>query len=152
MAEQKIKYIVRVANTDLDGTKPTLVALCKIKGVSKSFANAVCVKTGVDRVQKLGLLEEPKVQAMSELILQPKGFPTWMFNRQKDYETGQDVHLLGGDLTFTQENDVKREKQVKSYKGMRHAWGLTVRGQRTSSNHRRTKAKKANAAKRGKKA
>ena len=42
---------------------------------------------------------------------------------------------------MSQENDVKREQKTKSYRGLRHAIGLPVRGQRTKSNFRRNKGK-----------
>jgi len=64
-----------------------------------------------------------------------------MLNRRKDYETGEDKHLLSSDLAFTKDNDIKMLKKIKSYKGMRHAFGLPVRGQRTRSNFRRNKGK-----------
>jgi small subunit ribosomal protein S13 len=66
-----------------------------------------------------------------------------MLNRRKDYETGEDIHLLSSDLAFTQDNDIKMMKKMKSYKGMRHARGLTVRGQKTRANFRRNKGKVA---------
>ena len=146
-----VKYIVRIANTDLPGSKQTMFALTGIKGVSIGLANAACALTSVTKQTKLGLLEETDIAKLNEFFANPT-VPTWMKNRQKDYETGADVHLLSADLTFTQDNDVKRLKMIKSNRGMRHQWGLTVRGQRTSSNHRRSKAKNAAAAKkRGKK-
>ncbi len=39
MTEQKIKHLVRIANTDLIGTKAVLYAMRKIKGVNYMFAN-----------------------------------------------------------------------------------------------------------------
>lgn len=143
----KVRLIVRVANTDLDGKKQVLYALTKIKGVSLSFANAVCHTAGVDKTQKLGLLTESDVKKLTDAIVNPQ-LPSWMLNRRKDYESGEDVHLLSGDLTFTQQNDVKRMSSTKSYRGLRLTWGLTVRGQQTKSNHRRSKSKNAAAAKR----
>ena len=46
-----------------------------------------------------------------------------------------------GDLDFTVDNDLKRMKMIKCYRGMRHAFGLPVRGQRTKSNFRKNKGK-----------
>jgi len=57
---------------------------------------------------------------------------------------------LVGDLKFTKENDIKLLKKVKSYRGMRHALGLPVRGQRTKSNFRRNKGKASLGVKRAK--
>lgn len=149
MAE--IKHLVRIANTDLPGGKSVLFALSKIKGVSVPLANALCAITGVDKTAKLGAIGEADVKKLNEAVKSLDKLPTWMYNRQKDYETGEDTHLIGADLTYTQDNDLKRLKKIKSNRGLRHQWGLPVRGQQTKSNHRRTKAKNSAAAKKGKK-
>ncbi len=141
MAE--FKHIVRVANTDLDGHKPILFALRKIKGVNVMFANMVLSFAGVDKTMKAGDLSDEQVAKIDEIVRDPVKFgaPSWLLNRRKDYETGEDKHLLLADLDFTKETDIKRMKKVKSYRGLRHQWGLPVRGQRTKSNFRRNKGK-----------
>ncbi len=69
------------------------------------------------------------------------GTPVWMLNRRKDLELGEDRHLITSDLTFTQDNDIKMLKKIRSYKGVRHILGQPVRGQRTKSNFRKNKGK-----------
>lgn len=139
MAEKEFKYLVRVASTDLDGNKQLAYAMQKIKGVSLMFANAVCQISGVDPLAKTGYLEDADVEKLTTTLKDTSKIPTWLKNRQKDYETGVDKHLLVADLDFTQDNDIKRLKMVKSYKGLRHQWHLPLRGQRTQANFRRTK-------------
>ncbi|MFT4312928.1 MAG: 30S ribosomal protein S13 [Candidatus Woesearchaeota archaeon] len=151
MSEQKIKYIVRIANNDLNGQKPAVVALQGIKGIGQSLANTICRLSDINLNDKLGSLSEEKIAKINNVITKSEGIPVWMKNRQKDYETGESMHILAGDLDFTFENDLKRLKKVKSYRGLRHQWGLTVRGQKTKSNHRRSKAKRSNITKKGKK-
>jgi len=135
------KHIVRILNTDVDGNKPILYSLRKIKGVSFMFANALCSVSCVDPNKKSGNLNNQEVEKLNQAIKDPEKFaiPQWMFNRRKDYETGQNKHLLTADLDFTKENDLKRLKMTKSYKGLRHAANLPVRGQRTKSNFRPSK-------------
>ena len=67
------------------------------------------------------------------MIQDPKSqnFPTWFLNRQKDVETGEDMHLVTSDIAFNLRNDIEREKGVFSWRGYRHMYGLKVRGQRT---------------------
>ena len=67
------------------------------------------------------------------MIQDPKSanFPTWFLNRQKDVETGDDLHLLTSYIAFNIRNDIEREKGVFSWRGYRHMYGLKVRGQRT---------------------
>jgi small subunit ribosomal protein S13 len=137
------RYMIRIANTDLNGEKPIVMALCKIKGVSHMMANALCYVSGIDRTKKAGDLNEAEEKRLNDLIRTPKsaGVPDWMVNRRNDTETGEDMHLIGSDITYSKENDIKRMKKLKTYKGIRHANGLPVRGQRTKSNFRKNKKK-----------
>lgn len=145
MEEKKpgFKHIVRIVNTDLDGNKPIVHAMRKIKGVSFMLANAVCALAGVDKQKKTGTLLDPEIKKIDEILKNPKKFgaPSWMLNRRRDYETGEDLHILTTDIKFIRDNDIKRMKMIKSYKGFRHAYGLPVRGQRTKSNFRKNKGK-----------
>ena len=45
--------------------------------------------------------------------------------------------MLTNDLDIQKEFDIKRLKKIKSYRGLRHAQGLPVRGQRTRSHFRK---------------
>lgn len=140
MAED-LKYIVRIANTDLDGKKHICVAITKIKGIGRIFANAICNITGIDKEKKTGYLTQEEILKLNEAISNSSSFPKWMLNRRKDFESGEDMHLITADLAFTKETDIKRMRKTKSYKGMRHSWGLPVRGQKTKSNFRKNKGK-----------
>ena len=59
-----------------------------------------------------------------------------MLNRRKDITTGEDLHLLGSDLTLEIDKDIKLLKKIRSWRGVRHALGLKVRGQRTRTTGR----------------
>jgi len=137
------RYILRIANTDLNGEKPIVMALQKIKGVSHMYASAMCYVCGIDKRKKAGDLTEAEEKRLNDMIRTPRqaGIPEWMLNRRNDPEVGEDVHLIGSDIAYVRENDIKRMKKVKSNKGMRHAAGLPVRGQRTKSNFRKNKKK-----------
>jgi len=141
MADDNFQHLVRVANTDLDGNKYPVLALQKIKGVGWRLANAIAALSGVSKTQKMGYVAQDIVNKLDIIVKDPlgNGVPTWMINRRRDYETGEDMHLIGGALTFQKDNDLKRLKKIKSYRGLRHQLGLTVRGQRTQGNFRRRK-------------
>ena len=143
MAEAKFKHIVRIVNTDLDGNKPIIQGLRKIKGVGSMFSNMVCNLSGVDRSKKTGNLSDGEISRLENVLKNPigNGTPLWMLNRRSDIYTGTDKHILTADLEFTQSNDIRRLQKVKSYRGLRLSWGLPVRGQRTRSNFRRHKGK-----------
>ncbi|MBI4438477.1 30S ribosomal protein S13 [Candidatus Woesearchaeota archaeon] len=140
--EAGFRYIVRVVNTDLDGNKNIASALRKIKGVDFSFANAVCALSSVDRSKKTGLLTDEEVRRLDLNIRDAVNLmPSWMLNRRRDVEDGSDKHLLGADLSYAADNDIKFMKKIRTYRGVRHGMGLPVRGQRTRSNFRRNKGK-----------
>jgi small subunit ribosomal protein S13 len=141
--KEELRYIVRIANTDLAGSKVILFAMGKIKGVSAMLANAFLGVAGIDKGKRAGALTDAEIQKLNEVIANPTKFniPSWMFNRRKDPETGEDIHILSGDLKFNTENDIKLMKKIRSYKGIRHSFGLTVRGQKTKANFRKNKGK-----------
>ena len=145
MGEDKkdFKYFVRIAKTDLDGNKAISQALLKIKGMGFMYVNAVCSKAEIDRKKKTGYLTEEEIKKIDDVLKDPLKykFPIWLFNRRRDFETGENKHLMTVDLTFTQDNDIKLMKKVRSYRGMRHAFGLPVRGQKTKANFRKNKGK-----------
>jgi len=137
------KHIVRIANVDVPGDKAVRVAMTKIKGVGINFSDVICAVTKVNGTVKAGNLSTSDVEKLNQALNDPvaAGIPVWMFNRKKDYDSGEDKHILTGTLGFIQENDLKRLKKIKTLRGMRHQKKLPVRGQRTRSNFRRSKGK-----------
>jgi small subunit ribosomal protein S13 len=137
------KHIVRIANTDLKGEKQIHMALHKIRGVSFMFSNFVCHSAKIDPRKVAGTITTEEIQKLEDVIRNPAKYncPVWLLNRRKDYETGQDMHLITTDWDLSVDNDLKRMKKVKSYKGIRHMLGQPVRGQRTKSNFRKNKGK-----------
>ncbi len=147
---ENYKHIVRIANVDVPGEKQIRFALTKIKGIGINFADVVCVISGVKKSAKTGNLSDQEIKKLNEVVLNPHDkIPSWMFNRKKDYETGEDKHVLTGTLNFTKDNDLKRLKKIKTLRGMRHQKGLPVRGQRTRANFRRSKGNVVGVKKKG---
>ncbi len=134
--------IVRIIGKDLDGTKAIEDSLRGIKGIGHRvgaiITNKFCEENKVDKNKKLGDLNNEQVKKLEEIISNPNkyGLPTWALNKQKDYETGENKHLTMNDLDFSLRNNFQRLAEIKSYRGLRHNWGLTVRGQKTRSTHR----------------
>jgi small subunit ribosomal protein S13 len=141
--EKDFKHLVRVLNTDLDGKKPILYALTKIKGIKYMLSNAICRKANLPLTKRAGFLSDDEIKSLETVLsdLNKAGIPPWMMNRRKDVDTGEDKHLITNTLDYTQEMDIKKMKKTKSYKGLRHQWGQPVRGQRTKSNFRKNKGK-----------
>lgn len=138
--KQQIKPFFRVLNTDLVGGKPIALALLKVKGVSYSMASSVCNSLGISKTKKAGLLSSEDAKNIENLIKGKKGLPSWLFNRRNETVTGETRHLTGADLNFATDSDIKFLKRLKTYRGMRHAIGQPVRGQRTRSHFRSGRA------------
>jgi small subunit ribosomal protein S13 len=139
---QEYRYIVRIMGTDVQGTLKTSYAVAQIKGVSSSLSNAVLKKAGVNPDVRVGLISESDVEKIEDVIRDPAryGIPAWMYNRRKDTETGKDEHVLSADLAFKIKTDIDGAKDIRSWRGYRHAYSLKVRGQRTKTTGRAGKA------------
>jgi len=137
--------IVRVADVDLDGTKPLHRALQRIKGIGQNFAVMVekvfFEESGLPGDTLLGNIPEEKIPLLEDIIKNPTkhGIPAWAVNTRKDMDTGEDIHVVGVDLEVKERNILKREADMGSYRGLRRMWGLKVRGQRTKSKGRKNK-------------
>ena len=139
---QEYRHILRIMGTDVQGTLKTIYALTKIKGVNLSLANAVLKKAGLNPDLRVGLLTETDIGKIEDIIKEPTkyGLPHWLFNKRKDVETGKDSHLISADLMLRTKMDIDQAKDIRSWRGYRHAYGLKVRGQRTKTTGRAGKA------------
>jgi len=137
------KHLLRIADTDIDGKKAVEYGLANIKGVGVPLAHAICIIAKIDGLQKCGDLSDEQIKKLDEIArnVHKYNIPKWMYNRQKDLETGETKHLVTSEMIFAQENDIKLMRRIKCYKGSRHTRKLPVRGQRTRSNFRKNKGK-----------
>ncbi len=133
-----VQEIVRLADTDVDGTKRIADAIQDVKGVGDTFANAVQRNLPFDPDTRIGSLEDDEREQIEEAMRSPDeiGVPAWIRNRRKDRETGEDRHVIGADLDLTEEFDIRRYTEIGTYRGKRHEMGLPVRGQKTQSSFR----------------
>ncbi len=138
MSTQGFRHIVRIAGVDIEGDLLLPYGLAKIKGIGYNFALALIRVLGYDPRLRVGFLTDEDVKRIEDAINNPSkyGIPSWYFNRRKDYVTGEDKHLIGADLIFAARQDIEREIKIKSWRGIRHALGLKVRGQRTHTTGR----------------
>lgn len=136
---EKIKGIVRIAGADIKGEEQLFTSLQKIRGVGAVLANAVCRVNDLNLNRKVGTLNKKEIEKIEKTLKNPKqfGIPSWILNRRKEPEIGEDKHLVGGNLTLTQKQDIKKMIKIRSYRGVRHMFGLPVRGQRTKGSFRK---------------
>lgn len=135
--KEDFRYIVRMANTDLDGTRAVSYSLTAIPGVGIRVAEAVADLAAVPKTERLGNLSEEQTDKIEATLGNlAEAFPPWMVNRPRDWDTGLDLHAVGPDVEIRRRDDINRMKMIRSYKGVRHETGQKVRGQRTRSNGR----------------
>lgn len=139
---EEFRHILRVTGTDLEGTLKTSYALTKIKGVSLNLSNAILRKAGINPDKRAGFLTETEIDKIEEIVKDPAkhGMPSWFLNRRKEMENGKDLHLISAELVLRTKMDIEQMKEIKSWRGYRHAYGLKVRGQRTKTTGRAGKA------------
>ena len=135
--KEDFKYIVRIANTDLDGDKKVVHALTAIKGVGNRVAEVLVNRTGIPRNEKIGNLSDEEVDKLERYLLElSEQTPGWLLNKQNDVWTGEDLHLLGSEMDMRKQEDINILKKIRCYRGIRHEKGQKVRGQRTKAHGR----------------
>ena len=139
---QEFRHILRIEGSDVAGTLKAIYALTEVKGISVSLSNAILKKAGVRPNVRVGFLTESEIERIEEVIEDQVKYniPTWLFNRRKDTETGKDMHLISAELVLKTKTDIDQAKEIRSWRGYRHAYSLKVRGQHTKTTGRAGKA------------
>jgi small subunit ribosomal protein S13 len=136
--DENFNYIIRIVNTDINGENNIVQGLTQIKGIGRHIATFIADTAGVDRKLKFGNLPETEIEKLKEVLENIDEYaPSWMLNYRKDAYTGEDIHLISTDVATRLRDDINMMKMIRSYRGVRHEYGLKVRGQRTSSNGRK---------------
>jgi small subunit ribosomal protein S13 len=137
----EFRYLVRMKGKDLDGRKKVIAALADLRGVGYNFAQSLVSEVGIDPKMRFGMLSEAQVKDIERALQDTSSLkvPKWAFNRKRDPESGETKQLVGSDLDLVVKNDVERERNIQSWRGVRHSLGLKVRGQRTRTTGRKGK-------------
>lgn len=133
--QEETETLVRILGSDIPGSKHIEIALIRIKGVSWTVARAICLKLGLDRNKRVSEIPKDDIKKIEDFIRNPE-IPEFLMNRRKDPETGESKHLSTIALDLHKDFDIKRLRRIKAYRGVRHALGLPVRGQRTRAHFR----------------
>lgn len=133
------KHIVRIAGKDIAGSKKLITALSEIRGVGYNYSQVLLQSLNINPNLRVGFITDRELAEVEAAIRNPSksGMPEWYVNRRKDIDTGSNQHLITSDLDFAISNDIDREKNVMSWRGYRHMFGLRVRGQCTRTTGRR---------------
>ena len=95
----------------------------------------------MDLTKRAGNLTKAEVAKILDVIADPQKYdiPAWFLNREKDRKTGTTSHLISNDIGAHLRTDLERLKKIRNHRGLRHYWGLRVRGQHTGTTGRRGK-------------
>ncbi|CAG8818659.1 931_t:CDS:2, partial [Cetraspora pellucida] len=121
------------------GKNKVMFALTAIKGVGRRYSNLVCKKADVDLNKRAGELTNEELERIVLIIQNPTQYkiPNWFLNRQKDIVDGKYSQILANGLESKFREDLERLKKIRAHRGLRHFWGLRVRGQHTKTTGRR---------------
>ena len=133
------QHILRVLNTNVDGRTKVMYALTQIRGIGRRFSNVVCKKAEIDMGKRAGELSAAELESLMVIVSNPRQFriPDWFLNRQKNYKDGKYLQQVSNQLDTTLRDDLERLKRMRAHRGLRHYWGLRVRGQHTKTTGRR---------------
>merc|ERR1712189_35 len=129
------QHILRVLNTNIDGKEKIMYALTSIKGVGRRYSNIVLKKADIDQTKRAGEITEAELERIMEIMQNPRDYkiPDYFLNRKKDIKDGKYSQVLSNQLDNKLREDLERLKKIRSHRGLRHYWGLRVRGQHTKT-------------------
>jgi len=113
--------LARISGVDLPREKRVEIGLTYIFGIGRSRSNQILSDAGVNPDTRVKDLTESELSAIREQI---------------------EKYSLEGDLRRDVSMNIKRLREINSYRGRRHKMNLPVRGQNTKNNARTRKGKK----------
>jgi len=139
VSDQGFQHIIRVLNTNVDGRVKVMFAITAIKGIGRRLSNVACKKAEVDLAKRAGELSASELESLMVVVSNPRQFrvPDWFLNRKKDIKDGRFTQVVSNSLDTKMREDLERLKKIRNHRGLRHYWGLRVRGQRTKTTGRR---------------
>lgn len=139
LQQDNFTHIIRVANTNVDGKQKVMYAVTKIRGIGRRMSNVMCKKAEIDLKKRAGELTAEELENLILIASKPLEFkvPDWFLNRRRDMKDGSTLQIFSGQLDNKLREDLERMKKVRQHRGLRHYWGLKVRGQHTNATGRR---------------
>lgn len=113
---------MRIAGVNIPNDKRVEIALTYIYGIGTTRAQKILATAKVNKETRVKDLEEAEVNVIREIV-------------EKKY-------TVEGDLRREVQSNIKRLKDISSWRGSRHARRLPARGQRTKTNSRTVRGNK----------
>lgn len=114
--------MARIAGVDLPRDKRVIIGLTYIYGIGKNTSAKILATTGINEDTRIKDLTEEEVNLL-----------------RKEIDAN---YLVEGDLRREVTLNIKRLRDIRCYRGLRHMKGLPVRGQKTKTNARTRKGPK----------
>lgn len=113
--------MVRIAGIDLIDNKRIDYALTRIFGIGWSNVGKILKASAIEAGKRVSALNEDEVNKIQKMVNQL---------------------TVEGDLRRQEQENIKRLRDIGSYRGIRHSRNLPVHGQRTRSNARTKRGKR----------
>merc|ERR1719181_823032 len=138
VATDDFVHIIRLLNTNLDGKEKIAYALTKIKGIGRRFANLICKKGDIDTSKRAGEFKTEQMEKLMDIVASPQAYkiPRWFLNNQKSLKDGTYSQVTAASIDANMRETLDRMKKIRSHRGIRHYWGVRVRGQHTKTSGR----------------
>ncbi|CAN5142854.1 30S ribosomal protein S13 [soil metagenome] len=114
--------MARISGVTIPNDKQVWVALTYVYGVGEKSSRDILAQAKVEPTVRVKDLTDAEIASIQDLI-------------NADY-------TVEGELQRIVSGNIKRLKDIKSYRGIRHAMNLPSRGQRTKTNARTRRGKK----------
>jgi small subunit ribosomal protein S13 len=114
--------MARISGVVIPDNKQIHIALTYVYGIGRKYSKDILSKTKVDPTTRVKDLTESEITQIQDVI-------------NNDF-------VVEGELQRVVTGNIKRLRDIKSYRGERHARGLPSRGQRTRTNARTRRGKR----------
>ena len=114
--------MARISGVTIPNEKQIWVSLTYVYGIGPKTSKAILSKANVESTTRVKDLTDSEVARLQDVI-------------NADY-------VVEGELQRIVSGNIKRLKDIKAYRGLRHNAHLPVRGQRTKTNARTKRGKK----------
>lgn len=108
--------MVRIAGVNIPDEKKIKVSICYIYGIGDTLSDRILTSAQIDHEKRTKDLTAQEVNKLRDII--------------------EKSHKVEGDLRREITLNIKRLKDIGSYRGLRHKRNLPARGQRTKTNSR----------------
>eukprot|EP00275_Glaucocystis_incrassata_P001063 EC121673.1.p2 GENE.EC121673.1~~EC121673.1.p2 ORF type:complete len:136 (+),score=25.75 EC121673.1:129-536(+) len=114
--------------------------LTAIKGCGRRLLPTSCARRPMWTLNKrAGEMTMEEIERVVTILQNPRQFkiPDWMLDRRKDIRDGRFSQAVSNQLDNKLREDLEMMRKIRCHRGLRHYWGLRVRGQHTKTTGRR---------------